>query len=42
LGEIIAVLRTKAEQGDVAAARELREWRDRDAREHVDPEAWLA
>jgi len=36
------VLRTKAEQGDVAAARELREWHEHERAEHLDPMIWLS
>ena len=39
--EIVAALRRKAEKGDAAAARELREWRDREAANALHPEAWL-
>jgi hypothetical protein len=37
--EIISVLRRKAARGDASAARELREWRDRER--HVAGDEWM-
>jgi len=38
---IVKALRQKAERGDVNAARELREWAEREERDTLHPEAWL-
>jgi hypothetical protein len=39
--EIISALRRKAARGDSAAARELREWADRERATKRDPELWM-
>jgi hypothetical protein len=39
--EIVAALRRKAEKGDPAAARELREWRSTE-QSGLSPDAWMA
>ena len=39
--DIVRTLRRKAEKGDVAAARELREWRDREA-SLTQGDGWMA
>jgi hypothetical protein len=38
--QIVSVLRRKAGKGDVTAARELREWRDRQGSE-LESDAWM-